>query len=206
MGKRQALAEYHRGSILAVAERLFTEKGVDGTTMDDIAREAEYSKATLYVYFQSKEEIVGAILLNGMAMLKKRLRQAVDSAPGDWRADYHAVCRAIAGFYEENPAACDAVMGFGAVGDAEPGSTKELRHMSGEIFKVLADFLAAGVRAGDIQMDDVMETVMLFWAAISGMVHTAASGAEALPKQVGKTRAEFLEDGFELLLRAISKR
>ena len=27
MGKRQALAEYHRGSILAAAERLFSEKG-----------------------------------------------------------------------------------------------------------------------------------------------------------------------------------
>ena len=47
MGKRQALAEYHRGSILAAAERLFSEKGTERTTMDDIAREAEYSKATL---------------------------------------------------------------------------------------------------------------------------------------------------------------
>ena len=58
MSKKQALTEFHRGSILAAAERLFTEKGTEKTTMDDIAREAEYSKATLYVYFQSKEEII----------------------------------------------------------------------------------------------------------------------------------------------------
>ena len=54
MSKKQALTEFHRGSILAAAERLFAEKGTEKTTMDDIAREAEYSKATLYVYFQSK--------------------------------------------------------------------------------------------------------------------------------------------------------
>ena len=70
MSKKQALTEFHRGSILAAAERLFTEKGTEKTTMDDIAREAEYSKATLYVYFQSKEEIINAILLSGMLLLK----------------------------------------------------------------------------------------------------------------------------------------
>ena len=56
MSKKQALTEFHRGSILAAAERLFAEKGTEKTTMDDIAREAEYSKATLYVYFQSRSE------------------------------------------------------------------------------------------------------------------------------------------------------
>ena len=77
MSKKQALTEFHRGSILAAAERLFTEKGTEKTTMDDIAREAEYSKATLYVYFQSKEEIINAILLSGMLLLKTKDRKSV---------------------------------------------------------------------------------------------------------------------------------
>ncbi len=54
MSKKQALTEFHRGSILAAAERLFAEKGTEKTTMDDIAREAEYSKATLYVTFRAR--------------------------------------------------------------------------------------------------------------------------------------------------------
>lgn len=72
MSKKQALTEFHRGSILAAAERLFAEKGTEKTTMDDIAREAEYSKATLYVYFQSKEEIINAILLTRPWSLPRR--------------------------------------------------------------------------------------------------------------------------------------
>ena len=86
MSKKQALTEFHRGSILAAAERLFAEKGTEKTTMDDIAREAEYSKATLYVYFQSKEEIINAILLSGMVLLKKKIHEAIESH-SDWYQD-----------------------------------------------------------------------------------------------------------------------
>lgn len=92
MSKKQALTEFHRGSILAAAERLFAEKGTEKTTMDDIAREAEYSKATLYVYFQSKEEIINAILLSGMVLLKKKIHEAIESH-SDWYQAYDAVCR-----------------------------------------------------------------------------------------------------------------
>ena len=80
MSKKQALTEFHRGSILAAAERLFAEKGIDKTTMDDIARESEYSKATLYVYFQSKEEIINAILLSGLVLLQRKLQEAMEGA------------------------------------------------------------------------------------------------------------------------------
>ncbi|MBD5517373.1 MAG: helix-turn-helix transcriptional regulator [Lachnospiraceae bacterium] len=40
------------------------KKGIAVTSMDDIAKAAGYSKATLYVYFENKEEIVGILVLN----------------------------------------------------------------------------------------------------------------------------------------------
>ena len=49
----------HRQNIATAAEELFTKKGIEATSMDEIAQKAGYSKATLYVYFQNKEEIVG---------------------------------------------------------------------------------------------------------------------------------------------------
>ena len=205
MGKRQALAEYHRGSILAAAERLFSEKGTERTTMDDIAREAEYSKATLYVYFQSKEEIVGAILLNGLAMLKKRVHQAIQDG-GDWYGAYDAVCTSIAGFYEENPTAYEAVMGGGHTGAEGSKCDQDLRRMANEFCTELANFLEQGMTAGTICTTmSPMETVMLFWASVSGMIHMADRNADTLSGQVGRSREEFLEDGFHMILRAITQ-
>jgi TetR/AcrR family transcriptional repressor of mexJK operon len=49
-------------SILAAAQRTFLASGFGAVSMDAIAREAGASKATLYVYFSSKEELFGAVV------------------------------------------------------------------------------------------------------------------------------------------------
>ncbi len=50
------------GSILAAARRMFLASGFGAVSMDAIAREAGASKATLYAYFSSKEELFGAVV------------------------------------------------------------------------------------------------------------------------------------------------
>lgn len=46
-----------RSQIIEGAARLFTSLGFDATSMSDVAREADVSKATLYVYFPDKEQL-----------------------------------------------------------------------------------------------------------------------------------------------------
>jgi AcrR family transcriptional regulator len=58
----QRMAE-NRKSILLAAEKVFAENGYTHTAVDDIAREAQFSKATLYRYYRSKKEIFSAVIL-----------------------------------------------------------------------------------------------------------------------------------------------
>jgi AcrR family transcriptional regulator len=51
-----------RRSIIEAAERVIAHKEYGLVTMDDVSREAEISKATLYHYFQSKKELTLEIL------------------------------------------------------------------------------------------------------------------------------------------------
>jgi TetR/AcrR family transcriptional repressor of mexJK operon len=51
-----------RESILAAAQRTFLANGFGAASMDAIAREAGASKATVYAYFASKEELFGAVV------------------------------------------------------------------------------------------------------------------------------------------------
>ena len=206
MSKKQALTEFHRGSILAAAERLFAEKGIDGTTMDDIAREAEYSKATLYVYFQSKEEIINAILLSSMILLQKKTREAIERSTG-WYEGYDAVCSAIIRFYRENPTAHDAASGELEMpaDSAESKSIKDILRVSDETDAMLGEFLAQGVREGAVRVDlPTAEVVQLFWAALSGMVRMAERKAAYMEKTIGINRETFLHHGAQLLLQAIT--
>lgn len=48
---------------LTAAERLFSEKGYFETSMEDVARAAEYATGTIYRYFGSKEELYHQLLL-----------------------------------------------------------------------------------------------------------------------------------------------
>lgn len=49
--------------ILQVAERLFAEKGFDGTSVRDIAREAKINIAMVSYYFGSKDKMLEALIL-----------------------------------------------------------------------------------------------------------------------------------------------
>ena len=207
MSKKQALTEFHRGSILAAAERLFAEKGTEKTTMDDIAKEAEYSKATLYVYFQSKEETIGAILLSGMVLLSKKLRDAIQRQE-DWFQTYDAVCSTIIRFYEENPSTYQAAAGQLAVLSVtgeDDGDGSELLRVTREINSELLEFLKQGVDTGVVQIAQPLEEViLLFWASLSGMVKTAERAERYIRRTFELDRSGFLRDGTRLLLAAIT--
>jgi AcrR family transcriptional regulator len=51
--EQQARQQY----IVEAARRVMAKKGVENTTMEDIAREADYSRRSAYTYFRSRDEI-----------------------------------------------------------------------------------------------------------------------------------------------------
>ena len=72
----------HRNTMLKAAEKLFIDVGYHETTMDQIAEEAEYSKGTLYNYFENKEHFYFCILIEKLEIfsqaLKKRIQKQSD--------------------------------------------------------------------------------------------------------------------------------
>ncbi len=59
--RRERTLAHARIDILEAATRAFARTGLHGTTMQDIAREAGYTAASLYTYFKSKQEIIDAM-------------------------------------------------------------------------------------------------------------------------------------------------
>lgn len=70
-----------RGHILSVAEALFYADGVRSVGVDRIAAEAGIAKATLYRYFQTKDDLVVAYLTAFHLRVIASLRELVDQAP-----------------------------------------------------------------------------------------------------------------------------
>jgi AcrR family transcriptional regulator len=66
-----------RELLLAVARRVFAERGFAATTMDDVARAAGFTKPILYQYFESKNDLYHEIVAQTAARLLEQLSQAV---------------------------------------------------------------------------------------------------------------------------------
>lgn len=79
-----------RREIIDGARKVFFEKGFDGASMDEVAKAAGVSKATIYVYFASKEELFEALVRNMRALAAEHLFE-VDTGVDDIAAILHQI-------------------------------------------------------------------------------------------------------------------
>ncbi|MBN1222045.1 MAG: helix-turn-helix transcriptional regulator [Candidatus Aminicenantes bacterium] len=73
--RKRRREEANRLFILTAAEEIFAQRGYTLATMDNIAKKAQFSKATLYHYFGGKRDILFEIILNSFAEAAQGLRK-----------------------------------------------------------------------------------------------------------------------------------
>lgn len=71
-----------RERLIEVASQLFVRKGVENTTMLDIANASEKGRRTIYTYFKNKKEIQQAIIERESEQMVSRLRKIAKSPAG----------------------------------------------------------------------------------------------------------------------------
>jgi TetR/AcrR family transcriptional regulator len=67
--RRQRERQLRKKQILDTARDLLFKKGINATTMNQIARNAELSVGTLYLYFKNKEDLYAALQEEGLDVL-----------------------------------------------------------------------------------------------------------------------------------------
>ncbi len=73
--RRQREKEQRREQILNTARELLFKKGIDATSMNQIARNAELSVGTLYLYFKNKESLFAALQEEGLTLLCDKIKE-----------------------------------------------------------------------------------------------------------------------------------
>lgn len=77
--RKQREKESRSRQIQEIAAELFYKKGYAETSLDEIARRAEISKATIYLYFKSKDDLYYQIVEPALAELSRRLVGIADN-------------------------------------------------------------------------------------------------------------------------------
>ncbi len=73
-----------RDLLVDVARQLFAKKGIEATTMNDIAVASKKGRRTLYTYFKSKEDVYLAVIESEQDRLSQEMRKvAIKNIPPD---------------------------------------------------------------------------------------------------------------------------
>jgi AcrR family transcriptional regulator len=68
----------HRQEILQAALKLFSEKGFHNVSMNEIAQKAEFSVGTMYKFFENKEDLYKALVLEQADKFHNALSRAIE--------------------------------------------------------------------------------------------------------------------------------
>lgn len=196
----------HREKIASAASTLFVEQGVVATTVDEIAKKAGYSKATLYVYFQNKEEIFFFLVYQHMQQLSQTIEtiicREIDSRE-KWKECYLEICFSIQKLCKEYPIYFEGMIGDINVDIGVPETPqvyKDIYNLGIQLSSLVKMLIEKG-KAFDIfkSSDNSNEIMIFFWSSISGIVRMAES-KKAYYELLGFHNDDFLKREFLALL------
>jgi TetR/AcrR family transcriptional regulator len=160
---------------LAPSAALFAEAGLDGTTMEDIARVTGISKTTLYYYFEGKEDLFARLLADGLLAVEHEVSQALQ---GERTAAQQlaAVIEAQVTVMNRNPEVARAMFSELARAERIPEIAAAV---DAAYYAPVLRLLAAGAADRSIRdVPDVRETVMAIFGsvAITGLHYLVRDG------------------------------
>lgn len=202
----------YRETILRAAERVILRKGYSATTMDDVAREAQFSKATLYKYVPGK----GALLFEILGHYFEEVRNGMAGILAETASAGEKLRRSIRMILEYNEEKenitrvlwmDDSMLKFMRVfasssGKPGPASATDKKMIAGlhqkrlEVVEVGAKMIEEGMAAGEFRRMDARAALSFVDAVIQGYAHNRfwQGDASATPDVAGDL-ARFILEG-----------
>ncbi len=196
-GTKKLKGVEQRGRILEVSAKLFATQGYESTSMTVLAKKLNLSKASIYYYFASKDEIYEEIIVDTLARLVATVEDklASDAPP---REQLHTFMTQHAKFFEDNIWAFTAMLyGFGGVHALT--RHEEVIRLRDRHENTLRNILSAGVKHGDFRNIDHKLSARAILSILNWMVRWFKHGG-------AKSADAFADMFFDLLMQGLVPR
>lgn len=155
-----------RDKLIEVARQLFARKGVENTTMNDIASASEKGRRTIYTYFRNKRDIFNAVIESETDLLLKKLQVVVNKSI----SPEEKICEYLHCHYE---AMQEIVVRNGSL---RAGFFRDVRKVdrarkiiSQKEIAILRNILREGVQMGVFEIDNIDHRAIIITHAIYGL-------------------------------------
>ena len=162
-----------RQKILEEAIGIVYREGPDRVTMRSLAEKLGYSPATIYLYFQSKDELFGEIAQHGFEELVKMIELVYDD-PDPFTA-VREVCRRYLDFGFEHPELYRLM-----IQEIDMKVPEELRRREDAQnvrgWELCRDAYVRGIASGVFRQGDPEAETALTWSMLHGLVLLVLAG------------------------------
>ncbi len=204
--RKERERERRRQQIIVAAKRVFSDKGFNRATMEDIAQEAELSPGTLYLYFKNKDELYASLSLRILQYLNIRLDQVVKEenlAPGQ---RMEALKEAIFDVYKFDPAILINLFHLQSsetLKNLSPELFQDIQKLSCRSLSGISALFRKGIENGFFEAFDPEVLADILWSLFSGMVLREES------KRILESNDDFLKENlniaFSIFFRGICR-
>lgn len=158
---------------MAAARKVFSAKGFTKATMEEIAKEAEFSPGTLYLYFKNKDELSASLSIDILNYLNERVQVIGQDASLTPSQKSRALKTMLLDAYEYDPLILTHMIHLQA--------SESLRELSPEVFgrihELLKNFLISmarifeeGIPAGLFIKVHPIALAEIIWSMFTGIV------------------------------------
>jgi TetR/AcrR family fatty acid metabolism transcriptional regulator len=195
---KEVIRDFRRDQIMDTARRLFGERGTTDVSMDEIAAQAGVARSTVYVYFSSRDDLLGACVESMYDRMKETIALIVadDASPSD---RLRALVLGVLERIDESPEFFRLAMATqgtsGATGSVAVGGA--LMMIGLDMIRLLEELAVAGKATGDFRPDlDPERAVVLIGQQIFGALSVRAGEPEPIPAaQAADEICDFIRRG-----------
>jgi AcrR family transcriptional regulator len=183
--------------ILAAARELFARKGEQAVTMRAVAERVGVTATAIYRHYRDKAALLERMAQTGFETLGERCRKVRETTK-DPVLQLRRVLAECIRFSLEQPETAGSM--FRARRKKARRFPADFRKDPGPVFGLAMQLVSAGMEAGRLRRDDVLETTFHLWAHVQGLMslHRAGRvGSEADFRRVAVRSLDRLVDGLE---------
>lgn len=208
--RREEEIRIRKNDIIDAAERVFFGKGYEHSTMDDIAREAEFTKKTLYSYFSSKEELYLEIMIRGFRYLNGMFDNALAGCAGKSELDkMRAMGIVFVEFGAKYPGHLKAIDDYeNRESDFTKGKNnehiKECYSQGQYSHELLRGCVERGMKNGELSFQTDPDTASIFmWSCLQGFLRVVSKKSEYFRACFSKDAGEIIQFGLDTLIDSL---
>jgi len=196
-----------RQQIMVAAKRVFSNKSFNKATMEDIAKEAELSPGTIYLYFKNKEELFASLSLRILHYMNIRLEHVHNEKHEGPQQKLTALKEALYEVYEFDPLVLINMFHLQSsetLKNLSPHLLSDIKELSRNSFRSMSKVFEEGIEKGVFIERHSVALADIVWALFSGVVLWEES------KRLIDSKKDFLrptlEIAFEIFSRGIETR